>query len=60
MHLLNYIWPNIFETSPHVINSMFEAIEGCRISLGVGRIFQYVLQGLYHPARRVREVYWKL
>merc|ERR1712070_1344231 len=60
VHFLNYIWPNIFETSPHVINAVFEAIEGCRVALGVGRIFQYVLQGLYHPARRVRDVYWKL
>jgi len=23
-------------------------------------ILLYVLQGLYHPARRVREVYWKI
>jgi splicing factor 3B subunit 1 len=60
VHLLNHVWPNIFETSPHVINAVFEAIEGCRVALGIGRIMQYVLQGLYHPARRVREVYWKL
>ena len=31
-----------------------------RVSLGTGRILQYILQGLFHPARRVREVYWKL
>jgi splicing factor 3B subunit 1 len=59
-HLLNLVWPNIFETSPHVINSVFEAIEGARVCLGVTRVFQYVAQGLFHPARRVREVYWKL
>ena len=27
IHLLNYIWPNIFEQSPHVINAVFEAVE---------------------------------
>ena len=27
VHLLNFVWPNIFETSPHVINAVFEAIE---------------------------------
>jgi splicing factor 3B subunit 1 len=27
MHLLNYTWPNIFETSPHLINAVHEAIE---------------------------------
>lgn len=59
-HLLNYVWPNIFETSPHVIQAVLEAIEGMRVSLGAPVIFQYVLQGLFHPARRVREAYWKL
>ena len=26
VHLLNHVWPNIFETSPHVINAVTEAI----------------------------------
>ena len=26
-HLLNLVWPNIFETSPHVINAVTRAIE---------------------------------
>merc|ERR1712196_6736 len=59
-HLMNYVWPNIFETSPHVINAVMEAIEGFRCSLGPTRVLQYTLQGLFHPARRVREVYWKI
>ncbi|KAI9474310.1 MAG: splicing factor 3B subunit 1 [Benjaminiella poitrasii] len=59
-HLLNYIWPNIFETSPHVINAVMEAIEGLRVALGPSTILQYTLQGLFHPARKVREVYWKI
>ncbi|KAJ3093134.1 Splicing factor 3B subunit 1 [Quaeritorhiza haematococci] len=60
LHLLNYVFPNIFETSPHVINAVMEAIEGLRVALGPAVIFQYVLQGLFHPARKVREVYWKI
>ncbi|KAL1917566.1 uncharacterized protein VTP21DRAFT_3959 [Calcarisporiella thermophila] len=60
MHLLNFVWPNIFETSPHVINAVMDAIEGLRVSLGPATILQYSLQGLFHPARRVREVYWKI
>ena len=59
-HLLNYVWPNIFEQSPHVINAVTEAIEGCRVALGPTRILQYCLQGLFHPARKVREAYWKI
>ncbi|ELP90398.1 splicing factor 3B subunit, putative [Entamoeba invadens IP1] len=60
MHLLNYVWPNIFETSPHVINATIEAIEGLRVSLGVRVLMMYVLQGLFHPARSVREPYWRV
>ena len=60
VHLLNYVWPNIFETSPHVINAVTEAIEGMRVALGPGVVLNYCLQGLFHPARKVREVYWKI
>lgn len=60
VHLLNYVWPNIFETSPHVINAVTEAIEGMRVALGAAVVLNYCLQGLFHPARKVREVYWKI
>lgn len=60
MHLLNYVWPNIFETSPHVVNAVLEAIEAIRLSVGPGVVLMYVLQGLWHPARRVRQVYWRI
>ncbi|KAJ1668854.1 U2 snRNP component prp10 [Coemansia sp. RSA 1813] len=60
LHLLNYLWPNIFETSPHSICAVLEAIESCRVCLGPGLILQYTLQGLFHPARKVREVYWRI
>ena len=59
-HLLNFVWPNIFETSPHVINAVMEALEGLRVALGPTKLLQYCLQGLFHPARKVREVYWKI
>jgi splicing factor 3B subunit 1 len=53
VHLLNHVWPNIFETSPHVIGAVMDAIEGMRISLGPGNVLLYTMQGLFHPARRV-------
>ena len=59
-HLLNFVWPNIFETSPHVINAVVEAIEGLRVAIGSTVILQYCLQGLFHPARKVRNIYWKV
>jgi splicing factor 3B subunit 1 len=60
LHLLNLVWPNIFEESPHVIQAVMGAIEGLMVALGPNVILQYTLQGLYHPARKVREAYWKV
>ncbi|CAG9326303.1 unnamed protein product [Blepharisma stoltei] len=59
-HLLNFIWPNVFENSPHVINAVIDALDGLRLGLGVGRLLSYVTQGLFHPARKVRDVYWRI
>merc|ERR1712151_8749 len=59
-HLMNYVWPNIFETSPHLIMAVFDAVDGFRVSLGPTKVLQYLLQGLWHPARKVRDVYWKV
>jgi len=58
-HLMNYVWPNIFETTPHMVMAVTEAIEGMRVCLGPNVVLNYLLQGLFHPARKVREVYWK-
>lgn len=55
-HLFNYLFPNIFETSPHVIGAVMDAIEACRVALGPSIVLHYLLQGLFHPARRVRQV----
>jgi len=60
MHLLNCVWPNIFETSPHVHNAFMEAVDGIRTGIGPGIIVNYLLQGLFHAARKVRTVYWKV
>jgi len=60
IHLLNLVWPNIFETSPHVINAVMDAIGGLSYALGPSKVFMYTVQGLFHPARKVREVYWKI
>ncbi len=50
MHLLNYVWPNVFETSPHVIGAVLDAIEATSLAIGPARVLQYTLAGLYHPA----------
>lgn len=43
-HLLNYVWPNIFETSPHVVNAVHGAVDGCRLALGPAIVLNYLLQ----------------
>ena len=52
-HILNFVWPNIFETSPHVIQAVMAAVEGIRVALGPTRLLQYCVQGIFHPARKV-------
>lgn len=44
IHLLNHVWPNIFETSPHLVQAFMDSIEGLRVALGPNKILQYVLQ----------------
>jgi splicing factor 3B subunit 1 len=60
VHLLNLIFPNIFETSPHVIDRMIEAIEAIRMAVGPGIVLNYIWAGLFHPARRVRMPFWRV
>ena len=43
-HLLNYVWPNIFESSPHVVQAFMGSIEGMRVGLGTAKVLQYTLQ----------------
>lgn len=59
-HLLNLLFPNIFETSAHVITAIIEAIDAIRLSAGPGLVLLYLIQGLFHPARKVRDIYWKM
>jgi splicing factor 3B subunit 1 len=60
VHLLNLLYPNLFETSPHVIDRIVEAIEAIRVAVGPGLVLNYVWAGLFHPARKVRMIYWRL
>ena len=60
LHLLNLLYPNLFETSPHVIDRIIEAIDAVRMAVGTGVVMNYVWAGLFHPARKVRTPYWRL
>ncbi|EME38464.1 hypothetical protein DOTSEDRAFT_48672 [Dothistroma septosporum NZE10] len=60
LHLLNLLYPNLFETSPHVIDRVIEAIDAIRLAVGTGAVLNYVWAGLFHPARKVRTPYWRL
>lgn len=60
LHLLNLLWPNLFETSPHVIDRVLEAVDAIRMAIGSGLVMNYVWAGLFHPARKVRVPYWRI
>lgn len=60
IHFLNLLMPNIYETSPHVINRILESIDALRLVIGIGTFSNYIWSGLFHPARKVRSPYWKI
>lgn len=60
IHLLDLLFPNIFETSPHVIDRILDGIEGIRNAVGAGLVLNYVWAGLFHAARKVRVPYWRM
>jgi splicing factor 3B subunit 1 len=60
IHLLNHLLPNIFESTLHFIDAVFEALDALRVALGPGVLLQYILAGLFHPARKVRSQFWRV
>lgn len=44
VHLLNHVWPNIFEKAPHIAQAVGGAVDGCRVALGAPLLFNYVVQ----------------
>lgn len=60
LHCLNLILPNAYEQSPHVIDRVIEAIEAIRVAVGPGLVMNYVWAGLFHPARKVRQPFWRI
>ncbi|MCH0629130.1 hypothetical protein JNB11_04040 [Kocuria palustris] len=60
VHFINLVLPNIFETSPHVIIRIIEALDALRCVVGNGTYLNYIWAGLFHPATKVRQPYWQL
>lgn len=60
VHLLNFVWPNVFEHSRHIQQAFIYSFEGFRVSLGARIMFLYVAQGMFHAARGVKNIYWRL
>ena len=50
----------LFQTTPHTITACLDAISALGMALGSSTVLSYTLQGLFHPARKVRNVYWKV
>ena len=46
--------------SAHGLNAVVEAIRALGVGLGPAVVWQYVAPGLFHPARKVRNLYWRV
>ncbi|KAL3230965.1 hypothetical protein RNJ44_00604 [Nakaseomyces bracarensis] len=58
IHLLNLLIPNIFETSPHVIERILEGLDALAFTIGPSIFLNYIWAGLFHQAQKVRNSYW--
>ncbi|KAF8275878.1 hypothetical protein C3747_10g632 [Trypanosoma cruzi] len=68
VHFLNFIHPNIVELLSRnetkiseerlkMVTAVVSFYEAARLVIGPARLLQYLLQGLFHPAKRVRDIY---
>ncbi|CCH60465.1 hypothetical protein TBLA_0C06730 [Henningerozyma blattae CBS 6284] len=60
IHFLNLLLPNIYETSPHAIMRIFDALESLCFTIGPGIFMNYIWAGIFHPAKSVRACFWRL
>merc|ERR1712112_614906 len=44
-HLMNYVWPNIFETTPHLVQYIVDCIDAFRVTLGPTKVLQLYIAG---------------
>lgn len=67
-HLLNFVHPNIVELLSKnevkvaeerlkMVTAVVSYYEAARLVLGSGKLLQYLAQGLFHPSRKVRDIY---
>lgn len=33
-------------------------IDSCRVTLGASLVYFYIITGLFHPSKKVRDIYW--
>ncbi len=43
-----------------MIGAVCDAIESISLAIGPARVLNFCLAGLFHPARKVRMIYWKI
>ncbi|KAK4531641.1 hypothetical protein CCYA_CCYA09G2498 [Cyanidiococcus yangmingshanensis] len=63
VHLLNHVWPNYIALGAevwdsHLAHAVEFAVRALGVALGAGVLHQYLAQGLFHPAKAVRGLYW--
>ncbi|KAF6000369.1 Splicing factor 3B subunit 1 [Cyanidiococcus yangmingshanensis] len=63
VHLLDHVWPNYIAlgaevSDSHLTHAVEFAVRALGVALGAGVLHQYLAQGLFHPAKAVRGLYW--
>ncbi|WUR02243.1 splicing factor 3B subunit 1 [Vairimorpha necatrix] len=56
-HHLNLIWYNILETNTIIIKEFNKFIKNFTKTLGAQFLIKYVIQGMFHPSKKVRRRY---
>lgn len=57
VHLLNFVFPNVLDTTKHMREQVDRCLDAFCSVLGCMPIYKYIVQGIFHPARHVRNRY---
>jgi splicing factor 3B subunit 1 len=65
VHMLNLIHPNLIETTTgseqfRLTTAVTEVFEAARLTVNPAYLMRMLEQGMWHPARKVRDAYWRV
>lgn len=65
VHLMNFVMPTLLEPigaagkeNKKAVSVVVECVEAAQLVLPPGQVLQLLVQGMFHPKRAVRDIYW--